>query len=163
MRSRLKKVFIRAAKPRDYAACRRMANQKENREGLGFVSRIVFNDFAARQSKDSRYILLVAEDGQGKVVGFARALRLLNGTQTTLHEICRDMACKGGGVGRALLKKVEDMSRSHGIARFFLKVPDGIGAAKAYERFGFKRVGIESPQDFPGRKRRLKLYEKELV
>lgn len=161
-KSTLSTVFIRHATPADYKACQKITNQKENRPGLGFVSRIIFNEFAQKQIHEQRHMLFVAENEDGNVIGFVRALRLLKKDQTTVHEICRDVTTKGAGVGKALLDKVINESINHGVGLIFLKTPDGIDAGRLYEKYGFKKVGLEKPAANNNLKRTLRWYEKKL-
>ena len=160
----LRQIFLRAAQPQDYTACRRLTNQVANREGFGFVSAVTFNDFAKRQANDPRYILRVAADSDCNIVGYVRALALSNGQQITIHEICRDVAWKGQGVGSRLLADVEAIARQKNIPKLFLKTPAGIRAHAAYQRFGFVALGTEPrPPKADGRpSRSLVHFEKRL-
>lgn len=158
----MKEIFLRHANPEDYAACRRLTNQKENRAGFGPVSRVTFNDFAERQKIEPRYILRVAEDAVGNIVGYVRALRLKDRSQTTIHEICRDANLKGMGIGTALLDDVAALSLRDETRTLFLKAPDGIPSNRAYESYGFKMTGIDTPVEGEHRKKTIRTYEKIL-
>jgi ribosomal protein S18 acetylase RimI-like enzyme len=155
-------LFLRAARPEDYVACRALTNQQPNREGFGMFDRASFNDFAARQTTDDRYMLLVAEDDDHAIAGFVRALRLKDGSQTTIHALCRDFNRKGEGIGPLLISEVERHSRAHAVPRLFLKSPENTRAHKAYERMGFEWIGDEPPVPGTTRKRTLSHFEKRL-
>ena len=153
-------VFIRNAVPSDYEACKKIANQKENCEGLGFVSRVTFNDFAMRQIHEPRFMLQVAINRKGDIVGYIRALRLKTKDQTTIHEVCRDANRKKQGIGKRLIQHVIETSVAHDVGKVVLKTPADAKAANLYPKYGFSLTSTEQPAG--RRKRVLRRYEMSL-
>lgn len=152
-------VFLRAAVPADYDACKKIANQPQNRKVLGFFMRVTFNDFAARQPADDRYILTVVEDAANNIVGVVRAKTRNDQSQTTVHEICVDDNHKGQGIGRLMVEHVASRARAHHAPKIFLKSPADTPAGRFYRHLGFEHSGYETPDAFNRLKRPLDHYE----
>ncbi|MBI1363417.1 MAG: GNAT family N-acetyltransferase [Proteobacteria bacterium] len=129
-------VTISPARSGDYADCKRIVNQKANREGFGFLMRSVFDDYVKRGTKDTRYVLCVLKAG-GTVIGFMRALHRLDG-QTTLHEICIDSACHGQGHGRQLIAHLKADAKRRTQHTLLVKTPQGIAANAFYKAVGLR-------------------------
>ena len=122
-----------------------------------------FNDFASCQQTDDRYMLIIAEDPAHNIIGFLRALRLRNNSQTTIHAICRDFNERGRGIGALLMNEVERRSRVHNIPRIFLKSPKNIRAHESFESMGFAWIRDEPPIAGHKRQRTVSHFEKILT
>lgn len=93
--------------------------------------------------------IIVACDDHDHVIGF---VQLTQGTiepciadaerPIELQRLYVDERYHGGGVGRALENAVESLSRERGFKTMWLGVwEENLKAQKAYERFGFSKVG----------------------
>jgi len=95
--------------------------------------------FASFVADDSYASLLVAEDAEGVVRGYAltTVTRLLytNGHSAQLQELVVDAEVHGQGIGSALLEATENECKSHGVRQ--LTVPSR-RAAGFYERLGYR-------------------------
>jgi len=93
--------------------------------------------------------VVVAVDEADQVIGF---VQLTQGTSdpcvadlerpVELQRLYVDVNHHGGGVGRALVTEVEKLAKERGFKTFWLGVwEDNFKAQKAYQRFGFSKVG----------------------
>lgn len=95
--------------------------------------------------------ILVAEDG-GKVVGYIRLVPP-TGLESNRHVrqiqgLAVDPACRGRGVGRALIEAACAAARNAGARRMTLRVLGHNGPARRlYERCGFTVEGV-CPEEF---------------
>jgi ribosomal-protein-alanine acetyltransferase len=88
---------------------------------------------------NSDYVVLVARDGK-RVAGFAVMEFLENRAHLSLMAV--DGAFQGHGVGRALLRWLEETARTAGTFLIHLEVRAGnVDARKFYERVGFIEAG----------------------
>lgn len=99
--------------------------------------------------------VLAAEDGGGRVVGYAFCVlqrhggdgAMCDGTTLYLDDLCVDETCRGRGVGRALYGSVLALGRELGCYNVTLNVwtcnPD---AMRFYEKCGLQRqkIGMET-------------------
>jgi ribosomal protein S18 acetylase RimI-like enzyme len=93
--------------------------------------------------------IIVTSDETDRVIGF---VQLTQGTiepciadvdrPIELQRLYVDESYHGGGIGRALENEVERISRERGFKTMWLGVwEENFKAQKAYERFGFSKVG----------------------
>lgn len=108
-----------------------------------------------RLLRDPDRPVLVAEDGAGRVQGYAFCVlerrdgsgAMEAGTTLYLDDLCVDEACRGQGGGKALYEAVLDLARSMGCYNVTLNVwscnPD---AMAFYEKCGLKvqKIGMEA-------------------
>ena len=98
--------------------------------------------------------ILVAEDGTGKILGYAMCqIKAWQGHSVMrdrrwlyLDDLCVDEGCRGLGVGAQLLQAVRELARARGLDRVELNVWECNEAAlRFYERQGFitQRRGLE--------------------
>lgn len=90
------------------------------------------------------HYLLAGIDGKeptdpGDACGFTLSRRVLDEEELLLVAV--SPACRGRGVGTALLRRFVGQSESHGITRQFLEMRDGNPAAGIYRNLGFSPVG----------------------
>ena len=65
------------------------------------------------------------------------------GDEGELYKIAVAGSARRRGIGDALLSRAEERARARGLARIFLEVRAGNGAAVAlYEKHGFRRLGV---------------------
>lgn len=104
--------------------------------------------------KDESRPILVAEDGDGVVQGYAFCAvqrhagegSLRDGVTLYLDDLCVDGNCRGKGVGTLLYEAVLDLARSLGCYNVTLNVwAENPGARKFYERCGLQvqKIGME--------------------
>ena len=83
---------------------------------------------------------LVAEDGDGTLLGYAGAG--FAGSEAEVHTLAVRRQAHGRGVGAALLGALLAEATTRGVAAVLLEVRADNGAAcRLYSRFGFERVG----------------------
>lgn len=89
-----------------------------------------------------KYIQLVAEE-EGKVVGYALASRscdpVLIRTNLWIDYVCVSSECRGKGIGRRLLQRIEEIAREEKV--LFLQLTSSrfrTGARKLYMDMGFE-------------------------
>ena len=84
---------------------------------------------------------VVVGEMDGKVVGYCIMYYVLD--EGEIARIAVDDTCKRQGVGRAILKRVEDICREKEITRILLDVREGNDTARAfYRNYGFAEDGI---------------------
>lgn len=104
--------------------------------------------------RDKERPILVAEDGNGFVLGYAFCVYQRHRDEgsfndmTTLYldDLCVDENCRGQHVGSALYEAVLDMARANGCYNVTLNVwAENPSARKFYERCGLKvqKIGME--------------------
>ena len=88
---------------------------------------------------NSDYVVLVARDGK-RIAGFAVMEFLEHRAHLSLMAV--DSAFQGHGIGRALLRWLEETARTAGTFLIHLEVRAGnVDARKFYERVGFTEAG----------------------
>jgi len=134
---------IRAAKTSDASAIVEIWNDVIGNTARTFTSELktvegITSDIIAR-----REAFIVAE-GDSMILGFATYFPFRGGNgyrHTTEHTISLRSAAQGRGVGRALMKKLEDVARQQGVHSLFAGVsgenPDGIAFHTA---LGYREV-----------------------
>jgi len=142
-------TFVRVAELSDIPACKSIADS--HRSALGFIVAAVFADAIRRNQ------LLVAEQ-EGEIIGFLRYNHRLRGHETVLYDIGVAHAAQRQGVGRLLVEKLCESSRSYGRLAIVLRCPENLPANAFYARLGFQRIRVE-----PGRRRPLVLWRLPLL
>lgn len=64
---------------------------------------------------------------------------------------------RGGGIGKALIIKVEEFGKENGAHKLYLETGDGWEAEKFYEKLGYKKAGVLAKHSF---KKDFVIYEK---
>ena len=142
-------TLVRVAELSDISACKSIADS--HRDALGFVVTAVFADAIRRNQ------LLVAER-EGEVIGFLRYNHRLRGHETVLYDIGVAHSAQRQGVGRLLVERLCESSRSYGRLAVVLRCPKNLPANTFYARLGFQRIRVE-----PGRRRPLVLWHLPLL
>ena len=101
---------------------------------------------------------MVAEQG-GAIVGEGVALvrkhksrHSENSLSGRIYSLAVHPACRGQGVGEALVRALIDALRARGVRRVYLEVEtSNAGAVRLYERMGFKKIGTLPDYYGPGR------------
>jgi len=145
MARRYHEIEIRLGKQADLPQLKILVD--ENRKELGFITKAQLAAYIDRGS------LFVAEIGE-ELIGFVGFWRRRDG-QVTLHVICVRQEYRRNGVGRRLMKALEESSEGWHLV--VLKCPIDLEANKFYSALGFSLVGIES-----GKRRDLKVWQKQL-
>lgn len=95
--------------------------------------------------REGGFPVLVAE-WDGAVAGYATygPWRAFDGYRHTVeHSVYVDRACRGGGVGRALMQALITDARAHGKHMMVAGIEAGnIGSIRLHEKLGFKQVGL---------------------
>lgn len=101
-------------------------------------------------ARDSRHPVLVAEDDDGLVIGWA-SLNAFNPRRAYDHVadfsvyVARER--RGQGIGSALLGALEERARALGYHKMVLAAfPTNVAGTRLYERHGFRTVGIYHEQ-----------------
>ena len=108
------------------------------------LERLYFSmPWSGRQLKESleapEYLFLAAEE-QGKVVGYAGLLKILD--EGNITNIVVEEAYRGRGIGKDLTRALLAEGRREGMHAFTLEVRAGNAPAIAlYEKMGFQTVG----------------------
>lgn len=108
------------------------------------VERSVGDALAARGELE---VILIAEDGRGRRLGFIYALsssdNLPKEPRVYISEFAVAREAEGRGVGRALIAAVEDWARERGAWAVTLEVFAGNSRARVlYERIGFEPMTL---------------------
>jgi len=82
--------------------------------------------------------LILAEDGDDKVVGFSLYRTITDDAELLLLAV--DPDSQGKGIGRQLLSNFIEESRRQGASRIHLEVRDGNSAIEVYRAAGFDQV-----------------------
>jgi GNAT superfamily N-acetyltransferase len=94
--------------------------------------------------QDSSHVVFVAEDGAGRVVGWAHTYALHfvgSDLRAEVAGLVVDDSCRGAGIGKALMARIEDWAREKGLAAVTLRsnvIREP--AHKFYEKLGYKIV-----------------------
>ena len=146
-------ITIRPARKEDHAAVERLLRQVAQLHAE--LRPDVFRP-AGQKYDTTRYYgllngpdtpILVAQDGQGKVLGYAmleiKAVFkdhpvMLPRTYLYVDDLCVDENMRGQGVGSLLMEGVRELAKSRGIEKIELNVWEcNEGAMRFYERLGF--------------------------
>ena len=87
---------------------------------------------------DSTADHLTARDKNGRLVGIGR-LHLNSEVEAQIRYMATEEACRGLGVGRAIIEKLEEIAHSHGVERIVLNARDTV--VGFYEHLGYSGVG----------------------
>jgi GNAT superfamily N-acetyltransferase len=93
---------------------------------------------------DSARVVLVADD-EGKVVGMAQLQpsRAGNaGHRAEVQRVAVAASSRGRGIGRLLMKAVEQSARERGLTLLWLTTHDGSDACAFYECLGYTKLGV---------------------
>lgn len=94
--------------------------------------------------QDASHAVFVAEDGAGRVIGWAHAYALHfvgSDLRAEVGGLVVDESCRSAGAGKALMARIEDWAREKGLAAVTLRSnvirqP----AHKFYEKLGYTRI-----------------------
>ena len=94
--------------------------------------------------QDGSHAVFVAEDGAGRVVGWAHVFALHfvgSDLRAEVAGLVVDDSCRRGGVGKALMARVEEWAREKGLPAVTLRSNIIRGPAHAfYEKLGYTRI-----------------------
>ena len=140
-------VEVRLAKRRDLKVVKKLAD--EHRRELGFVK------LATLEKAVQEHRLLVAVISPTRVpfslsrvprvIGFVH-FRCCKDGHATIYEIVVAPEWRGKGIGRKLVEAVCTHARLHSCTRLRLKCPIDLPANGFYQRLGFVRIGVETPE-----------------
>lgn len=86
--------------------------------------------------------LIVATAAGHGLLGYALLFRRRNSAVARVYSIAVAAQARGLGVGARLLRRLEAIARTHGLAEVRLEVrKDNAGAIALYERSGYRRFG----------------------
>jgi GNAT superfamily N-acetyltransferase len=94
--------------------------------------------------QDGSHVVFVAEDGAGRVVGWAHTYALHfvgSDLRAEVAGLVVDDSCRGAGVGKVLMARIEDWAREKGLTAVTLRsnvIRDP--AHKFYEKLGYTRI-----------------------
>lgn len=127
-------LLLRAATAADVAAMVQL-------EAVSFATdRLAARNFR-RFLRCGNCSLLVAEDA-GRFAGYILVLYRANSTAGRIYSVAVSPACRGRGVGEALLAAAEEAARTRGRSTMRLEVrPDNAAAIRLYEKHGYRRFG----------------------
>jgi ribosomal protein S18 acetylase RimI-like enzyme len=142
--------LISLATAADVPAIKQLADR--HRREIGFVPR------GALEASGRRGGLWLAhppdEAEPRQVLGYVQVHHRLDG-QITLHTIAVDAPHRGAGIGRALVRAVEEDCRGRDMRGILLRCPVDLPANAFYARLGFELLRTE-----PGKRRPLHLWWK---
>ncbi len=96
-----------------------------------------------RMVATDRAWLLVAERGDGELLGYALVLFHRGTSLARLYSIAVDPAARGRGVAEVLLQRAEEAAAARGRVFMRLEVNAGNhGAIRLYEKLGYQRFGV---------------------
>jgi GNAT superfamily N-acetyltransferase len=90
-------------------------------------------------------VLLVAEDGEGRIIGTVQLIMATPDNQPHRGDIAKMLVhrkARGRGVARRLMAAIEDEARKEGRTVLLLDTVTGSAAERLYERAGWQRVGV---------------------
>jgi phosphinothricin acetyltransferase len=102
------------------------------------------------QSRSPRHPVIVAENGEGQVVGWG-SLNVFNPREAYRYvadfSVYVERGWRGKGVGRALLTRLLELGHQHGFHKLVLSAsPTNANGMALYEKLGFRTVGIYKEQ-----------------
>jgi GNAT superfamily N-acetyltransferase len=89
-------------------------------------------------------VLLVAEDGEGRIVGTVQMITSMPENQPHRADIAKLLVsrqARRGGAGHKLMEAIEDAARDEGKTVLMLDTASG-DAERLYERLGWQRAGV---------------------
>jgi ribosomal protein S18 acetylase RimI-like enzyme len=92
--------------------------------------------------RDPASTLMVARDDAGKIIGALTltVYRVPTGVRSIIEDVIVDNSARGGGVGKALMKRAVEIAREKGASNISLTCnPMREAANKLYQRMGFKK------------------------
>jgi ribosomal protein S18 acetylase RimI-like enzyme len=92
--------------------------------------------------RDSSSTLMVARGDAGKIIGALTltVYRVPTGVRSIIEDVIVDNSARGGGVGKALMKRAVEIARERGASNISLTCnPMREAANKLYQRMGFKK------------------------
>ena len=102
------------------------------------------------ENRDPRYLVIVAEDQDGQVCGYASLNKFnFKSAYTGVADISIYIgrSCRGKGVGQILLEKLFQEAKDAGFYKLVLNViSKNTGAQKFYEKMGYQYVGVYKDQ-----------------
>ena len=140
---------IRRATVEDAEAIRAIYNVEVTRSTVTFdiIPRTEQEQVAWLVERSGAYVVLVAEDESGTILGFASLspFRERPAYSTTVEDsVYVDRAHRGRGVARALLEALVETATSHGFHAMIARIVGGHDASIAlHEKVGFEIVGTE--------------------
>jgi L-amino acid N-acyltransferase len=142
-------VEIRRATVEDAEAIRAIYNAEVTGSTVTFdlVPRTAEEQVAWLVERSGAYAVLVAEDTDGTILGFASLspFRERPAYSTTVEDsVYVNRERRGGGVGRALLEALVETATAHGFHAMIGRIVGGHDASIAlHQRVGFEIVGTE--------------------
>jgi len=119
-----------------------MALGASSRSGVAALTRS-YGDLVARLDDRKRVLLIV--ERAGGLVGMAQLVFSGVGNASHRAEVQRVAVAeevRGTGIGRALMRAVEDTARGHGVTLLWLTTHDGTDACRFYEAIGYTKLGV---------------------
>jgi GNAT superfamily N-acetyltransferase len=170
---RVRDVTIRAYRPSDHGACRRLwAELTEHQRDLfgdpqlgGRDPGAGFEEYLTRLDLSGMWVAEHREEGVGGFVGL-----ILEGRTGEVDPVVVAEALRGRGVGRALLTRVEDEARARGLQRLSVSpAARDPGALHTLYAAGFTRLSTVTltidlrPTDHPDTASELTLYDRRFM
>lgn len=90
-------------------------------------------------------VLLVAEDGEGHIIGTVQLLTSMPDNQAHRGDIAKMLVhrkARRRGIAQRLMAAIDDEARKEGKAVLVLDTVTGSDAERLYERAGWQRVGV---------------------
>ena len=81
---------------------------------------------------------VAVRDQDGRLLGVGR-LHLNNEKEAQIRYMATEEDCRGLGVGRVIIKKLEELARARGVERIVLNARDNV--LGFYRRFGYTVIG----------------------
>jgi len=81
---------------------------------------------------------VAVRDQEGRLLGVGR-LHLNNEKEAQIRYMATEEDCRGLGVGRVIIKKLEELARARGVERIVLNARDNV--LGFYQRFGYAVTG----------------------
>ncbi len=136
-------VEVRLAKKQDLRAVKGLAD--EHRHELGFIKLAALE----KAVQERRLLVAVVSSSHAprpssQIIGFVH-FRCCKDGHATIYEIAVAPEWRGKGVGRKLVEAVCNHARMHSCTRLRLKCPIDLPANGFYQRLGFVRIGVETP------------------
>lgn len=131
-------LTVRPAAVADVAFMHSLRNRvRENR--LSDPRRITESSYLPYIAAGSAWVA----EAEAGLVGFAA----VDGQSTQLWALFVDPATEGGGVGRALHRRLLRWAKEQGIGRLSLTTGDNTRAAEFYRRAGWRQTGLTADGD----------------
>jgi ribosomal protein S18 acetylase RimI-like enzyme len=115
-----------------------------------------YGRWLVRESSRDRALVLVAERGEGAIVGYLYATvenmswEDLRGPCGYIHDVWVDEDARGGGVATALVEGVSDLFRHRSVPRLVLMTASRNTIAHAlFRKLGFRDTMIEMTRELP--------------